>query len=137
MSGTFVDSSVVIDAMSSDEEWSDWSQSQIEQAASKGRLWINGIVYAETGHRFDRPEQLELALAILGLQVLDIPKHAFFAAAQAFRSYRKRGGERSSMLPDFIIGAHAALLDVPLLTRDAKSFRKAFPGLEIVAPDKN
>lgn len=134
MRATFVDSSVVLDALSGDPVWTEWSRSEIERAESFGPLWINGIVYAESGHRFDRMEQLDLALSILKLQVIGITKETFFEAAKAFRAYRARGGSRSAILPDFIIGAHAWMLSVPLLTRDPKRFRRAFPGLEIVAP---
>lgn len=134
MTGTFVDSSVVIDAMAGDANWSHWARERIGEATEAGPLWINGIVYAEAGHRFEEMAQLDLAISLLGLQILDIPKPVFFVSARAFREYRQRGGDRTSILPDFIIGAHASLLNVPLLTRDPKRFRQAFPDLEIIAP---
>lgn len=135
MRATFVDSSVVLDALTGDPVWMAWSRSEIERAESLGPLWINGIVYVESGHRFDRMEQLDLALSILKLQVIGISNETFFEAAKAFRVYRARGGSRSAILPDFIIGAHAWMLDVPLLTRDPKRFRRAFPDLVVMAPD--
>jgi len=114
--------------------WADWSQQQLEAAALKGRLAINAVVYAELSVGFRRIEELEAVLAKTRIGVEQIPREALFLAGKAFQRYKSRGGTRTGVLADFFIGAHAAVLGIPLLTRDAGRYRDYFPKLELVAP---
>ena len=134
MSGTLVDSNVILDVLTEDEEWLDWSSAQLAEAARRGILVINPIVYAEVSARFDRIEDLDDALPAHYYRRAPLPWEAAFLAGQCFVKYRRRGGSRRSPMPDFYIGAHAALAGLTLLTRDAKRYRAYFPTLRIVAP---
>jgi hypothetical protein len=134
MNGMFIDSSVIFDTITADPVWFEWSREQIDIATNSGPMWINGVVYAEVGHGYLQMAELDATIHRLGLSFLDISKDTFFEAAKAFRAYRAHGDSRSAILPDFIIGAHAWMLSVPLLTRDPRRFRRAFPDLVIVAP---
>lgn len=129
-----VDTNVLVDVLQDDPQWADWSISQMRALASVHQLTINPIVYAEISLSFSTMEALDDVVQTLGLQVREIPRAALFLAAKAFVQYRRRGGSRQQVLPDFFIGAHAAVEGWPLLTRDAKRFRTYFPSLDIVAP---
>ena len=131
---TLVDSNVLLDFLSQDEEWSDWSASMLAEAAEQGTVALNPIIYAEVSIRYDRIEDLDLALPGEYFVRLPIPYEAAFLAGKVFLRYRRRGGARSSPLPDFFIGAHAAVSGLTLLTRDARRYRSYFPKLRIVAP---
>ena len=132
--GTLVDSSVLLDIFTEDEEWLDWSSSMLEQAAQAGPVIINPIIYAEVSVRFPRIEDLDEALPAEHRRRAPLPWAAGFLAGHAFQKYRRSGGVRRSPLPDFYIGAHAALAGLTLLTRDARRYRNYFPTLRIVAP---
>lgn len=134
MSDTLVDSNVILDILTEDEEWLDWSSSQVEESASAGMLVINPIIYAEVSTRFERIEELDEALPLEYYRRVPLPWEAAFLAGQCFMNYRRRGGSRRSPMPDFYIGAHAALTGLTLLTRDATRYRSYFPTLRIVAP---
>ena len=131
---TLVDSNVLFDFLSQDDEWSDWSASMLAEAAEQGAVAVNPIIYAEVSIRYDRIEDLDLALPGQYFVRLPIPHEAAFLAGKAFLRYRRRGGARISPLPDFFIGAHAAVSGLTLLTRDARRYRSYFPKLRIVAP---
>jgi predicted nucleic acid-binding protein len=129
-----VDTNVLLDVVTGHPEWADWSQHQLEAAALKGDLVINPVVYAELSIGFRRIEELEAVLSEARIAVADIPREALFLAGKAFQRYEARGGTRTGVLPDFFIGAHAAVLGVPLLTRDARRYSDYFPKLELLAP---
>ena len=131
---TLVDSNVILDVVSDDEEWGDWSASMLSQAAQTGRLVINPLIYAEVSCGYERIEDLDDALPADYFVREPLPWAAAFLAAKAFLKYRRRGGVRSAPLPDFYIGAHAALAGYSLLTRDARRYTTYFPKLRIVAP---
>lgn len=134
MVATLVDSNVLLDVLTEDEAWFAWSSGALARAADRGRLAINPVVYAEVSTRFSRIEELESALPVVSFTREGIPYAAAFLAAKAFQSYRRRGGQRRSTLPDFFIGAHAAVAEYELLTRDAARYRTYFPGLRLWCP---
>lgn len=136
MSGILVDSSVLLDVVTDDRRWADWSLAQLEAWALRGPLVINPVIYAEASIGFERIEELDAVLSATGIVLAEIPRPALFLAGKAFRAYRRRGGSRAGVLPDFFIGAHAAVARVPLLTRDAGRYRTYFPTLELVAPER-
>ena len=131
---TLVDSNVLLDLLDEDEEWLDWSASMLAQAAARGRVLINPIIYAETSVTFDTIEELEEALPPSYFVREPLPWQAGFLAGRAFATYRRRGGTHGSPLPDFYIGAHAAIAGYALLTRDPKRYRAYFPKLRLIAP---
>jgi predicted nucleic acid-binding protein len=131
---TLVDSNVILDVLTEDDEWGGWSGEQLADAADEGPLIINPIIYAEVSARFERIEDLDEALPDAYYQRVPLPFAAAFLAGQCFVKYRRRGGERRSPLPDFYIGAHAAIAGLTLLTRDGTRYRSYFPTLRIVAP---
>jgi predicted nucleic acid-binding protein len=132
---TLIDSNVLIDLLIDDPAWSDWSLAQLQQAALNGPLLINDIVYAETSTRYAEIEEFESALAAADVTVIPTPRMALFLAGKAFRQYRSSGGARSRVLPDFFIGAHAAVERLPLLTRNARRYRNYFPTVVLITPE--
>lgn len=132
---TLVDTNVLLDLVTNDPVWADWSIRQLDGAAVKGPLIINDVVYAELSVGFERIEDLDDLLDEAGIAMDEIPREALFLAGKAFRRYRTAGGARSGVLPDFFIGAHAAVLGLPLLTRDAKRYRSYFPSVVLMAPE--
>jgi predicted nucleic acid-binding protein len=134
VAGTLVDSNVILDVLTEDREWFDWSSSMLAEAARTSPLVVNPIVYAEVSARFDRIEELDDALPPRYYRRLPLPWEAAFLAGQCFIKYRRRGGQRRSPMPDFYIGAHAAIAGFTLLTRDARRYRSYFPTLRVVAP---
>jgi predicted nucleic acid-binding protein len=134
MAATLVDSNVLLDVLTEDEQWLDWSADRLADAARTGMLVINPIIYAEVAVGFARIEDLDDALPPTYYRRHPLPFEAGYLAGQCFVSYRRRGGDRGSPLPDFYIGAHAALAGFTLLTRDARRYRTYFPKLRIVAP---
>jgi len=131
---TLVDSNVLLDVITEDPEWLDWSASALARSADTSPLVINPIVYAEVAARFARIEDLEEALPADYYGRRTLPWEAAFLAGQCFVKYRRRGGARRSPLPDFYIGAHATIEGLTLLTRDARRYRTYFPALRIIAP---
>lgn len=131
---TLVDSNVILDVVSEDEDWVDWSSAMLGRAAETGRLVINPIVYAEVSVGFDSIEALDEALPASYYARESLPWDSAFLAARAFLSYRRRGGSRRATLPDFYIGAHAAIAGYTLLTREPRRYRAYFPKLKIIAP---
>lgn len=131
---TLVDSSVLLDILTDDPTWSEWSAVALARARDDGRLVINPIVYAEISTGFDGIEDLDDAVPVDDFERTSLPYEAGFLAGKAFLTYRKRGGQRRTPLPDFYIGAHAALRRYRLLTRDTARYRTYFPSVELVAP---
>lgn len=134
--GTLVDSNVLLDVLTEDATWLEWSSDALAAAAERGPLFINPIIYAEVSIRFSRIEDVEEALPPGDFRRLRLPWEAAFLAGKAFLRYRQRGGTRTATLPDFFIGAHAAVEGLALLTRDAARYRTYFPALRVTAPDE-
>ncbi|MET0627500.1 MAG: type II toxin-antitoxin system VapC family toxin [Acidimicrobiia bacterium] len=134
--GTLVDSNVLLDVLTDDPTWGHWSANALLEAAEAGPIWINPIVYAEVSVRFTRIEDLEDALPPDDYRRAQLPWQAGFLAGKTFGRYRRGGGTKVSPLPDFYIGAHAAVADVTLLTRDEARYRTYFPSLRLIAPER-
>lgn len=132
---TLVDTNVLLDLVTDDPVWADWSLAQLEAASLQGPLSINDVVYAELSVRYDRVEDLDRFLEAAGIAIAVMPRAALFLAGKVFVQYRKAGGARTAVLPDFFIGAHAAVDQLPLLTRDVGRYRTYFPSLQLIAPD--
>jgi predicted nucleic acid-binding protein len=130
-----VDTNVLLDLVTDDPNWAAWSQAQLEAAALRDDLAINAVIYAELSMGFRRIEEVDAMLNTTGLRLEPIPRPALFLAGKAFRQYRRAGGAKTGVPPDFIIGAHAAVAKAPLLTRDAGRYRTYFPTVEVVAPE--
>jgi len=131
-----VDTNVLLDVVEDHPQWADWSQQQLEAAALTNQLVINAVVYAELSIGFHRIEEVEAVLTETQILLEEIPREALFLAGKVFQRYKARGGTRTGVLPDFFIGAHAAVLGIPLLTRDARQYADYFPKLELIAPAK-
>jgi predicted nucleic acid-binding protein len=129
-----VDSNVILDIFTRDPEWFEWSSSALASAASRSGLVINPVIYAEVSVRFSRIEDLDAALPLDQFAREPIPYPAAFLVGKAFVLYRRRGGARSSPLPDFFIGAHAAVTGHELITRDPARFASYFPNLDLISP---
>lgn len=129
-----VDTNVILDVVEDDPEWAAWSQGQLEAAALKYTLLINPVIYAELSIAYRRIEELEAMLAAGGFRVEPIPREALFLAGKVFREYRKKGGVKTGVLPDFFVGAHALVAGIPLLTRDFRRYRTYFSKLDIIHP---
>ena len=129
-----VDTNVLIDILFDDPTWAGWSLAMLDAVSLEGPLAINDIVYAELSVRFATIEALDRAVDDAALQLVATPRAALFMAGKVFQRYRAQGGPRASILPDFFIGAHAAFIGVPLLTRDARCYRGYFPKLQLIAP---
>jgi len=134
MKTVLVDSNVLLDIATNDKTWFEWSSQALESAADEALLAINAIIYAEVSIGFRRIEDLELAIPSASFRREALPYEAAFLAGKAFLQYRRRGGERVRPLPDFYIGAHAAVAGFRLLTRDPKRYQAYFPSVELVAP---
>ncbi len=129
-----VDSNVLLDVLTEDPQWCEWSMETLASQADRDVLAINPIIYAEVSVGFARIEELDAALPALSFHRLPLPWEAAFLAGKCFVTYRKRGGSRLSPLPDFYIGAHASVSRMTLLTRDAARYRTYFPKLKLVTP---
>lgn len=134
MTAVLVDSSILLDVLTVDPKWSAWSAETLAEIGDKARLAINAVIYAEISVRFSRIEDLEDALPASLVAREAIPYEAAFLAAKAFFTYRRRGGARATTLPDFFIGAHAAVAGYKLATRDPVRYRSYFPSVELIAP---
>jgi predicted nucleic acid-binding protein len=131
---TLVDTNILLDLVTNDTVWVDWSQRQLEAAAVRGAVLINDVVYAELAVGFLRVEEVDATLAAAQVEVTAMPREALFLAGKVFQRYRAGGGTRSGVLPDFFIGAHAAVAQLPLLTRDVRRYRTYFPTVQLIAP---
>ncbi len=129
-----VDTNVLLDVFEEDSEWVNWSQDRLDSASATDALAINSVIYSELSIVFDRIEELEAVIKEASLAIEDIPREALFLAGKAFLRYRRSRGSQGSVLPDFYIGAHAAVMQWPLLTRDAARYRSYFPTVSLIAP---
>jgi predicted nucleic acid-binding protein len=129
-----VDSNVLLDVATEDARWGEWSSSALARVADTDPLAINPLIYAEVSIRYETIEELEEVLPAEAFRREALPYEAGFLAGKAFLAYRRRGGRRSSPLPDFYIGAHAAVSGYRLLTRDASRYRTYYPSLDLIAP---
>jgi predicted nucleic acid-binding protein len=134
---TLVDSNVLLDIFGKTPIWWEWSLKQLEEAALYGPLLINDVIFAETSIRFPSIGAFEGALADAGITVVPMPRTALFLAGKASVKYRAAGGVRSGVLPDFFIGAHAEIENLPLLTRDVRRYRNYFPTVMLIAPESD
>lgn len=134
MNRMLVDSNVILDLFLNDPQWADWSETTLNQCGASNELVINPIVYTELSIGFNRIEELENAIERAGLHLLEMPREALFLAGKVFLQYRRNKGAKSSPLPDFFIGAHAAVLDVSLITRDVARYQTYFPTVNLICP---
>jgi predicted nucleic acid-binding protein len=136
MKGLLVDSNVILDIFLDDPNWADWSESVLADYSVYTTLYINSIVYTEVSVGFEKIEDLESALYKGGFQMIELPKEALFLAGKAYLRYNKGRGIKRSPLPDFYIGAQAAVLGLDLITRDVTRYRKYFPKVKLICPEK-
>lgn len=129
-----IDTNVLLDLVGHDARWAVWSMEGLRAAALEGPLLINSVIYAELSVRYQTIEALDSFVEGVALQMAEIPRSALFLAAKAFSAYRSAGGIRTGVLSDFFIGAHAAVLNVPILTRDVRRYRTYFPTVELRTP---
>ncbi len=134
---TLVDTNVLLDIATNDSRWATWSLHQLDAAAIRGPVLINAVVYAELSVGYARIEEIDAILSDIGLEIAEIPRAALFLAGKVFRRYRARGGTRTGVLPDFFIGAHAAVAPFPLLTRDPRRYSTYFSRLTLIAPPRS
>jgi predicted nucleic acid-binding protein len=134
MKEILVDSNIILDIVTENPNWFEWSSDQLTKYAERTKLNINPIIYAEISIGFQKIEELEAILPINFFHRLELPWEAAFLAGKCFAKYRQQGGTKRSPLPDFYIGAHAAIANMILLTRDVNRYRTYFPTLEIIAP---
>ena len=130
-----VDTNVILDVVGRDPNWWKWSVDQLEQAAMRGSLLINPVVYTEFSIAFERIEEVDRVVQQFRLRVEETPKEALFLAGKVYLQYRKNKGTKSAPLPDFFIGAHAAVKGVPLLPRDVARYQSYFPTVRLITPD--
>lgn len=131
-----VDTNVLVDVLENDPEWADWSINQLRAQSKIHPLAINPIIYAELSLAFVSVEDLDQCLAEMGISVIEIPRPALFLAGKAFARYRRQGGSRHNVLADFFIGAHAAVQECLLLTRDIRRYSTYFPSVRVISPGK-
>ena len=134
MKGIVVDSNVILDVFLNDPQWADWSEAKMEECSYHAVLCINSIIYSEISIGFSLIENLESAITRAGFQMLEIPKEALFLAGKAYLKYKRRRGVKSTPLPDFFIGAQAAVLNLDLLTRDVSRYKSYFPTVKLITP---
>jgi predicted nucleic acid-binding protein len=132
-----IDSCVLLDVITGDKKWADWSAAQIAAAVDRGRAVINPLIYAEVSVGYETVEELNELLPADGYEREPLPYLAGFAAGKAFLRYRRGGGQKRSPMPDLYIGAHAAVAGYRLLTRDVSRYRTYFPTIDIIAPSKD
>lgn len=131
-----VDTNVLLDVLNDDPTWVEWSLAQLRAQSQLHPLVINPVIYAELSLSFTSVEGLDAAVRDMQLELLEIPRPALFLAGKAFARYRRRGGNKSNVLSDFFIGAHAAVAGMPILTRDTARYASYFPTVRLVAPDQ-
>jgi predicted nucleic acid-binding protein len=129
-----VDTNVLLDVVTNDLAWANWSIEQLDAAASLGPVAINSVIYSEFSVSYERIEDVDQLLASVDISFVDIPRDALFLAGKAFYAYRRQGGGRTGVLPDFFIGAHAAVSGMKLLTRDVMRYRTYFPKVNLISP---
>lgn len=137
MNGVFVDSCVLLDLFTNDDNWADWSENILEKYSQTNSLYINSIVYTEVSIGFNKVEEVEQAITGLGIKVLEMPREALFLTGKVFLKYRKNKGTKVSPLPDFFIGAHASVSRFKLITRDSNKYKTYFPQVRLIHPYEN
>ncbi len=135
MMGLLVDSNIILDIFLDDPHWADWSESTLSNYSAHTTLYINTTIYTEVSVGFEKIEDLESSLHKGGFRMLEIPKEALFLAGKAYLKYRKGKGTKKSPLPDFYIGAQAAVLNLDLITRDVNRYRTYFPTVNLIFPE--
>jgi predicted nucleic acid-binding protein len=134
IAAVLVDSNVLLDIMNESPAWFSWSSTALSQAADSGRVIINPVIYGEISVHFDTIEELDDTLADTPFDREPLPYEAAFLAGKAHLAYRRRGGTRQPLFPDFLIGAHAAIAGYRLLTRDISRYRTYYPRLQVITP---
>ena len=129
-----VDTNILVDVLENDPDWADWSVAQLQAQSKIHQLSINPIIYSELSLTFSSAEELDEVLDGMKLRLLEMPRPALFLAGKAFVQYRRSGGAKNNVLGDFYIGAHAAVSNLPLLTRDTRRYKNYFPSVKLVAP---
>lgn len=129
-----VDTNVLLDIATNDPIWADWSMENLDAAASLGPVVVNAVIYSEFSVGYERIEEVERLLTDVDIGWSDVPREALFLAGKAFQTYRRQGGVRTGVLPDFFIGAHAAVSGMTLLTRDPARYRSYFPKVGLISP---
>ncbi|RLA45413.1 MAG: DNA-binding protein [Gammaproteobacteria bacterium] len=137
MNGILVDSCVLLDLFTDDQNWADWSESTLEKYSLTNTLHINSIVYTEISIGFSRVEEVERAIEALGIKVLELPREALFLTGKTYLKYRKNKGTKTSPLADFFIGAHASVSQFGLVTRDMAKYKTYFPQVQFIHPNEN
>lgn len=135
MKPVLIDSNVILDLFLNDPVWADWSEKTLIKYSQEKTLCINPIIYTEISIGFNRIETLEDAIQKAGFKILEIPKESLFLAGKVFVQYRRNKGNKIHPLPDFYIGAHAAVLNLSLITRDKARYQTYFPGVRLIHPD--
>jgi predicted nucleic acid-binding protein len=131
-----VDTHILVDVLEDDPTWADWSIQQLRAQSQIHALPINTFIYAEVSLTFSTVEALDKALENLGLMIAEIPRPGLFLAGKAFVHYRRRVGTKSNVLADFFVGAHAAVLECAILTRDPQRYRTYFPSVPLITPEE-
>jgi predicted nucleic acid-binding protein len=132
---TIVDTNVVVDLLTEDSAWLDWSAERLDHQAARGPVIVNEVIYAELSMGLADETAVENALAELDVAFHRTPIPALFVAGKAYLRHRRAGGIRTGVLPDFSIGAHAQVMGLPILTRDPRRYRAYFPEVEVIAPE--
>jgi len=134
MNGILVDSCVLLDLFTNDPNWAEWSENMLEKYSQTNTLYINMMVYTELSIGFKKIEEVEEAITELEMKVLEIPREALFLTGKVFLQYRRNQGKKTSPLPDFLIGAHAAVSEFDLMTRDTSKYKSYFPQVKLIHP---
>ena len=137
MQDLLVDSNVILDVITDDPLWGDWSESMLDRYSVSHSIYINPIIYSDISIGFARIEELEEIIGNSGFQMCRIPREALFLAGKVFLQYRRAKGSKRSPLPDFYIGAHAAVEGMALLSRDVPRFQAYFPSIEMICPERH
>ncbi len=137
MNGILVDSCILLDLFTNDENWVDWSENTLDIYSQTNTLYINSIIYTEISIGFGKIEEVESAIHKLGVNVQEMPREALFLTGKVFLEYRKNKGTKTSPLPDFYIGAHASVSEFNLITRDSGKYKTYFPKIKLIAPHGN
>ena len=136
MNGVLIDSCVLLDLFTNDPNWADWSEKILYEVSQTNTLYINTIIYTEISIGFSKIELLDEAVDQLGIKVLEIPREALFLTGKIFLKYRRNKGTKNSPLPDFFIGAHAAISKFTLVTRDVAKYKTYFPQINLITPNE-
>jgi predicted nucleic acid-binding protein len=137
MKGILVDSCVLLDLFTDDDNWADWSENTLDKFSQTNTLYINSVIYTEVSIGFNKVEEVEAAVDALDVKVLEMPREALFLTGKVFLKYRKNKGTKNSPLPDFFIGAHASVSQFGLVTRDIEKFKRYYPKVNLIHPHEN